>query len=254
MKHILERRGWAVVPAPQWASQAVVPASQTWAYQWQETLSMLRVDLAFDVGANTGQWYQRFREAGFTCPVVSFEPDPRALTKLRDLADELHDPNWTIEPYALGRESTSEAEFFLWPMTSGSSSLKSVSDFGGEFTGYTADSLPRTTVPVRRFDDAYHIEDLSPHRPLLKIDVQGYESEVLGGMRPDIIQAFVAIEIEIPLVDVYADSGSFIEIYSSIADLGFVPYTIQSERWHGEGYGAADCDVLMVNTRETRAR
>lgn len=241
MRKVLKRRGFEIVPAV-----------YTWEHQWAETLRILRIDLAFDVGANLGQWYERFRAAGFDCPVVSFEPDPRALAELAKLLEQRADPTWTVQPFALGGKSSDE-DLFLWPLTSGSTSLRSVTKLGEEFTGYSQDSLTRSTVQVRRFLDVYPVSELTDHRPLLKIDVQGYEREVLSGMGLQVIQAFTAIEIEIPLIEVYADSASFVEIFSSIADCGFVPYTISSERWHGEGFGVADCDVLMVNTRELPA-
>lgn len=95
---------------------------------------------------------------------------------------------------------------------------------------------------MRRFDELYGLRDLAGRRALLKIDVRGYEREVVGSMAQEVIRSFAAIEIEIPTVEIYAGSASFMEIFSAIADLGFVPYTIQSERWHGEGHGVADCD------------
>lgn len=232
---------------------SVVPESQTYDFQWRETLKSFEIDLAVDVGANTGQFFTKYREAGFGGVVHSFEPDPRALFELEKLANSLRDPEWKIHPFALG-DFESMADFYQWPVDGGSSSLKKISEDGRDFTRVDPSSLGMISVPVKRLESVLVESDLDDKSALLKVDVQGFEVEVLKGVGSNLLSKFAVIDIEIPLYNVYQDGGNFVEIYCLLTDLGFVPYSIQSERWHGGGYGVADCDVLLVHESRIRQR
>ena len=230
---------------------SAVPQSQTYDFQWRETLEFFKIDLAIDVGANTGQFFMRYRDAGFRGPVHSFEPDPRALSELNNSHSLRDDPEWIIHPFALG-DVESEAEFYQWSVEGGSSSLKRISEEGQDFTRVHQASLETISVPVRKLEGVLAASDLDDKNALLKIDVQGFEIEVLRGIGSDLLKRFAVIDIEIPLYGVYQDGGNFVEIFSLLTDSGFVPYSIQSERWRGGGYGVADCDVLLVHKSKIR--
>src|SRR5437867_13152458 len=64
-------------------------------------LAANQVDLVLDIGANTGQWAQELRRAGYAGDMISFEPLVQAHTQLRKNA--LGDPRWVVaERMALG--------------------------------------------------------------------------------------------------------------------------------------------------------
>ena len=193
----------------------------------------------------------RYRDAGFKGLVHSFEPDPRALSELNKLASLRDDSEWEIHPFALG-DVESVADFYQWSVEGGSSSLKRQSEEGQDFTRVDQASLEMVSVPVKKLEGVLAASDFDDKNALLKIDVQGFEIEVLRGIGSDLLKRFAVIDIEIPLYNVYKDGGNFVEIFSHLTDSGFVPYSIQSERWHGGGYGVADCDVLLVHESKIR--
>lgn len=116
---------------------------RTWSAQRKDVLDQLMITKAFDVGACTGQWFSEFRDDGFTCPVESFECDPRALEILKHKSSL--ESGWTIHPYALASES-GEAVFNLWSVDSGQSSLKDASVSSAYFETVNTSQIERTTV------------------------------------------------------------------------------------------------------------
>ena len=60
------------------------------------------IDLILDVGANTGQFATRLRQAGYRGRIESFEPVPETVAVLRKAARD--DPRWRVHELALGEE------------------------------------------------------------------------------------------------------------------------------------------------------
>ena len=72
----------------------------------------LNVDFVFDVGANVGQYGRMLRkQVGYKGQIVSFEPNPEPRGVLSKLASE--DPNWHVEPIAVGAEP-GVSEFYVY--------------------------------------------------------------------------------------------------------------------------------------------
>lgn len=219
---------------------------RTWSTQRKDVLDQLAITKAFDIGASTGQWYKEFRNNGFTAPVTSFECDARALNILNELAKD--DTNWTILPYALS-DFSGNTRFHLWSIDSGQSSLNSASSSGRYFETINSANIEQATVVARRLDEIITPSSLEGHQCLLKIDVQGAEMGVLRGAG-QLLEKFIAIEIELALCDFYEDSGMVEDVLVYLRNRGFDPFTIQTERWGGNNgtlAGGLDCDVLLVN-------
>jgi len=219
----------------------VVLESSTFQAQRTTIMRERKVMLALDVGANVGQWATSVRKSGFTGKIISFEPDPRAIAALK--TKFTRDSNWTLFETAVGHEN-SELILFQFPkMVEGMSSLKrpvSKTALGQTVTSST-DQITQISVPVRRLDDLLaDLDDVVIH---LKIDVQGFELEVLRGAT-EILQKCSVVEIEMPFVSAYEDSTQFLEISKFLIEQGFTTSAIQTERW---SYPAAlDCDALFI--------
>lgn len=132
-------------------------------------------DLCFDVGANLGNRVRAFRHLG--CHVVAIEPQPFCLRKLHGEfgADEAV----TIVPMAVGRTAGTATML--------TSDVHVLSTLSGEFIEKTTRSgrfadiqwnhkveVPMTTL------DALIAKHGVPQ--FLKIDVEGFEPEVLAGL------------------------------------------------------------------------
>ncbi len=123
-------------------------------------------DTVWDVGANTGYFTRGFAQiVGDTGSVIAFEPAPIPLEIARKETDGL--PNVSLESLALGAED-GFADFFLEENTSTNSLFM-------KGTG-----LP-TTVQVVAGDS--YVSDHGGATPSsIKIDVEGFELEVLQGL------------------------------------------------------------------------
>lgn len=122
-------------------------------------------DLVFDVGANRGDMTDVFLQLG--CRVVAFEPqeDMRRVIDARFGAN----PDLTLLEFALGSE-TGESKFFVNRGHTGASSM--VEEWRTDFSEVV-------TVPVRTLDAMIDRFGLPRY---IKIDVEGFEVEVLQGL------------------------------------------------------------------------
>jgi FkbM family methyltransferase len=129
-----------------------------------------------DVGAHHGQFalfaHHRFPRARLFC----FEPQPAAQRIIHQVfpgpgAIEIFDA-------ALGSDSSAGQAMHVSKLDDSSSLLPITERYTTAFPG--TDEATTITVPVKRLDDL--LAEPAPPRPcLLKIDVQGYELEVLRG-------------------------------------------------------------------------
>ncbi len=120
--------------------------------------------LAFDVGANIGERSEALLAAGLG--VVAFEPNPAVLAELR--ARCAHHHRWTLVQSALGREAA-VADLYAHEAHGQSCLLR---DWEGATVATFVVPVVTLDAAVRRFG-----------RPdFCKIDVEGYELEVLSGL------------------------------------------------------------------------
>jgi len=171
--------------------------------------------IIFDIGAHSGL-FSRF--AQYSCPksiVIAFEPNEDLLGTLN--ANQL--PGTHIEICAVGSRS-GELELFVSPAsTQSSSALRQVVEPFVRNGGLCRRSVPLITI------DEYCMSNAITHVDVLKIDVQGYEREVLVG----------AIKI-LPSVDLLLLEASFLD---------FESVKIIQELKHSFTFGYAINDVYL---------
>lgn len=160
-------------------------------------LRRLDVDGVIDVGANRGQFSLACRIAMQQIPIIAFEPIPDEAKTF----DAIHgrDRNITLVKCALG-ELRSEATLHL-SRNADSSSLLPIGARQSELFPGTAES-GTIKVEVQTLDDAIPL--MSGRRSqLLKLDVQGYELNVLrGGIQALVLCKYVYCECsEVSLYD-----------------------------------------------------
>ena len=123
--------------------------------------------IVFDVGANMGVVSHWFAER--SRHVYSFEPHPENVSTLQSQMKLRNSPNITLHQYALGREETQMQLH--------------VKGFHGHHSLGDVDNSPtvdKILVDVRTMDTVF--EELNLNRiHFLKIDVEGFESDVLSG-------------------------------------------------------------------------
>ena len=131
-----------------------------------------------DVGANVGQFAVASSKIFPDSRVYSFEPNPPCAIQLKKNVTELG--NVKVYELALG-ETAGEIEFHVNSHSHSSSILPLASSHLEAFPDARENSLIR--VKVSTLDKVFEDIELQ-HPALLKLDVQGYELQVLlGGAR-----------------------------------------------------------------------
>lgn len=177
------------------------------------------INCVLDVGARHGEYARWLRNLNYTGRIVSFEPVAANLLTLNAAAK--NDPNWRVEPYALGTQ-TSRASINVTEHTVFSSfrvpNQTAVDKFGFATTVNAAEE-----VEVRTLADVLDTvtTGLSKPRIYLKMDTQGWDLEVLqgAGSRINDVQA---LQSETSFQAIYEGMPSFNESWQFIQQAGFV--------------------------------
>ena len=172
------------------------------------------INVVLDVGANFGQFAQWIRKLGYEGRIVSYEPLTKAHQQLSKAA--ARDSQWAVAPrMALGCES-GEVEIHV----AGNSASSSVLPMLAVHKSAAPESIyvDVERVPLKRLDDACLLSQ--GERPLLKVDVQGYEMAVLDGAS-QLLDNCQAIIIEMSLVPLYEGQPLAIDLWQRLTRLGF---------------------------------
>ena len=181
----------------------------------QPWLTSYRFNSILDIGANVGQSAIALSLAFPEAHVHSFEPIPDCYERLKMVTHML--PNATAHAYALG-SATGEVSFERNAYSPSSSLLKITDKHIAHFphTG----SVTSTNVPVVKLDD--YVDQLQLlDNTLIKIDVQGFEHEVIKGAENTLRRCKVVI-VETSFETLYDKQPLFDEIYKAMSNLGFV--------------------------------
>ena len=170
-------------------------------------------DLMVDVGAHQGGSSAPFLKAGWD--VLAFEPDPGNREQLQKRLGS--EPNFSLDPRALGSAPKKGVPFFASDQSSGASSLAAFTE-----SHHQAARVDVTTLAIA----------LKEHRAqgvrLLKIDAEGFDKHVLEGFpwdsaRPAAIMCEFEDRKTIPLGYTAADMARLLK------DKG---YTVFVSQWH----------------------
>jgi FkbM family methyltransferase len=177
-------------------------------------LHRLEITVVFDVGANRGQFAASAAIAFPNARIVSVEPLPDCYQALCELAKRY--PNITPVNAGVGREAGSltinRNEY------TDSSSFRIMEEEHRVQFPFTSAPTEPLVAEVRTLDT---IAQLHGRRgpTLVKIDVQGFEDEVIRG-GPTTLSAAAAVIVEVSFVPLYRGAPSFDQIYKMLRELG----------------------------------
>jgi FkbM family methyltransferase len=182
--------------------------------RYRRLFSLLDLNLILDVGANAGQFATLCRTIGYRGNILSFEPSSTAYQKL--LAAASSDPLWTVAGVALGA-TTGEAEINVSADSFCSSILPMLDSHlsAAPRSGY----LHKEKVSIRRLDDVLPPPAFTS-KALLKLDVQGFELQVLTGA-PRILSQALAVQLEMSLLPLYQGETLMPEMSATMCNHGF---------------------------------
>ena len=179
-------------------------------------MTSLGIDLVVDVGANRGQFGLEIRRAGYTGRIVSIEPLATQYAQLSHLA--MRDRHWTAIRSAVG-PTPGTARIHVAANGGASSSFLPMLDLHARSAPealYVADEL----VQVATLDDLIQPELDSPATIFTKMDVQGYEMQVLRGGEATLARSAL-VQLEMSLLPLYDGAPSLREVLDFMAQHGF---------------------------------
>jgi FkbM family methyltransferase len=207
-----------------------------------KTLNNFSFETVIDVGANTGQFAIILNRYSFTGKIYSVEPSSEAYNKL--LLNSRKSTNWHILPRcALGKE-----EGIATLNISKNSYSSSLLQILPKHTSAAPDSqfIKAESVPIHTLDAIFNNSDFLSRSCFLKIDVQGFEEEVLAG-GIELMKRIGGVKIELSLSNLYEGQSSFKQLIGLIEDYGFTIWNIEPgfQNFHsGETY---QFDAIMIH-------
>jgi FkbM family methyltransferase len=164
----------------------------------------------FDVGAHSGEFAKLCRRIWPGAKLTCFEVLPHRVAELQ--AWSATDGNVSIIPCLLGAETRNAVPFH--EMETASSVLEE----------HLSPRVPVRSYPMRTIDEIVRNLELQPPA-FLKLDVQGYELEILYGAKST-LSSIEAILAEVNFIDIHRNVHLFDDLIVFLRDNNFVAYDI----------------------------
>jgi FkbM family methyltransferase len=188
----------------------------------QRLLADAGITVVLDVGANCGQYATGLRRHGYSGRIISFEPLGEPFAELS--ASASRDPLWRCERVALGADAGT-ATLHVAANGGASSSFLPMTPLLAEVAPYT-EYVGDETVEVVRLDDLRADLVRPDDRAFLKIDVQGFEHEVLQG-GAHALASMRGVELELSLAALYAGQPLMHDLLGTLCGAGFTPFSFE---------------------------
>jgi FkbM family methyltransferase len=175
------------------------------------------IDLVLDVGANKGQYAESLLQNGFDGKVISFEPLSSVHAQLTKNAKKY--ANWMVAPRcAVGAEETI-IDMNITENLVSSTALKMLDT---HLEGAKESRVIGTEKAELKTLNSFYEDYVKGHSSVyLKIDVQGFEREVLKGSS-QLFPHLKGVEIEMSMVPLYENQDwLFKEILDEFTSQGF---------------------------------
>ena len=178
-------------------------------------------DLIVDIGANHGQFLELVLK-NYTGQVIAIEPEPEAFEFLSQKFAKFS--NVQSLNLALG-SSNGSANLNVANNSSESSSILDMG-YHHKMGAPNIRMIEKCKVKLARFSDAIDISGF--HQVFLKIDVQGFELEVLKGISSEDLKRILAIKIELNVVETYVGAPLIETVMAFLRANGFSPLRIEN--------------------------
>ena len=181
-----------------------------------ELIAAQAIEAVVDVGANEGLFAKRLRDEGFSGRILSFEPLSSAFVLLASASAT--DPSWECLHLALGATS-GEATLNVAGNLASSSFLAMDSGL--------PEADPRLAYIGKEECSVSTLDALAPdlfepkERLYLKLDVQGFELEVLRGAEATLDRVF-ALDVELSQTLLYEGAPLMDEVVAYLGDRDYV--------------------------------
>jgi FkbM family methyltransferase len=181
------------------------------------------INCVIDVGGNQGDFAQLVRTLGYKGRIVSFEPSPSILPKLRAAA--ARDAQWEVRPVGLSTEAGT-AELRLHKAPTLDSLLPAMPGVVDQMPLMEEIGTATVTLSTLAIEYPSIVSGIDVPRVLLKSDTQGHDAEVLlgaKGLPPEI----VAVHVELAAQPLYDSQPPMTKVMDILLNDGFAPVAFQ---------------------------
>ena len=175
----------------------------------------VKVSHVLDVGANVGQFGIDIRKHGFKGQIISFEPVNETFTLLSETIKK-YQP-WKAFQIGLGASESVQSINISGNAGLSSSLLKMGSVHLENFPDSA--TVSNQKVRVSTLDKQLVALGIDPRKIMLKLDVQGYEAEVLKGAIKSLSKIPLCY-LEVSLLPLYEGEVSFLPLLNLLAESG----------------------------------
>jgi FkbM family methyltransferase len=188
-----------------------------------------QIDHIIDVGANEGQFAFMARYAWPNARIDCFEPDPEAFSQLK----ENHGTDHLITFYNTALGSESKELLLNLGETSAQNSL---------LREHGKNSKGTIIVPVKILDEFYRT--IPMESVLLKVDVQGYELNVLQGAK-HLLSSVCFVLLEISLANLFEEGVEIDVIWNFMKKNGYKYYSVIDQYRDPDSQRVLQMDILF---------
>ncbi|MBS1525978.1 MAG: FkbM family methyltransferase [Bacteroidetes bacterium] len=191
-----------------------------------------KINVIYDVGANIGTWTMLAKSFFKDAQVHAFEPLPVHTAKFAENTRNLADVH--LHKFCLGNADTN--------------AVINVSSFSDSSSILEATSLEYEQFQIKKVDDVQvEVKKLStliaqkilPPPDLIKLDVQGFELEVLKGAEDQLAHASYIIS-EVSFKEYYKNQALFLDIANYLSGYNFRIYAFGHSTPVGQELGQID--------------
>jgi FkbM family methyltransferase len=197
-----------------------------------------------DIGANEGQFSSIARRIWPDAKLIAFEPLPDIYDRL--VANFSADRQFEGVNVALASDSGVVKMFRS--ASSLSSSILPMAETHKKEWPHTSSGEYLQVEMVKLDDWVRERESHHSHPVLIKIDVQGYEAEVIAGGRETIKSAALVL-IEVSYHELYVGQPLFSKIHEMMEELGFIYRGSLEQVFDHDGWRILYADAIFENTR-----
>lgn len=181
----------------------------------KKLLEYYEITKILDVGANIGQYATEVRNLGFKGEIISFEPVKDVYQLLCQKAKK--DRRWNCFNYALGDEEK-EMSINISKNTFSSSILDILPSHVNNAP--QSKTTHKETIIIKKLDSIYKTLIKEEEKVLLKIDVQGFEKQVLQGAQKS-LSNIKGVQVEMSIEELYKDELLFMKMIELLESQGF---------------------------------
>ena len=181
-----------------------------------------KIDTLLDIGANSGQYATQMREHGYKGNIVSFEPLKDTFEELK--ATSIKDNNWLVNNYALGDENVTSLI-----NVSGNSVSSSILNMLPSHLNSAPESkyVDKEKIQIKKLDSIFDSFCGVGNKVMMKIDVQGFEKNVLDGA-DESLNNIEIIQLEMSIVPLYENETTFIDMINYLDDKSFKLFSLEN--------------------------